>query len=270
MSLSLQTAAVVLGKDPNPYRPDERLLAYQADLFRPFGVDVEEALLAEGPNITFAELAEDLLDAVPHPVSSPDLIIVAYGLPDCYPFKTTASHLDQLLGGGSYCFAVSEQGLRAPFTALRVAKAFARSGRCASLTLFVLEQTTFPYHEPLSHDTPLVDSGVLLAFGDQGTYEIAELRSGRDGEPLGATLCTVPDDALVVAGPWTDAAEVAGVGRPVHRVASGSYCTSVWLDLARHHRTWAEHHPTLVLCDTDPRSGLSQAAVLRRRADGLA
>jgi hypothetical protein len=269
MFLSLRTASVVLGKDPNPYRRDERLLVYQRDLLEPFGVEVEESLLHGGSHITFAELAEDLLDAAPSPVGSPDLILVAYGLPDSYPFKTIASHLDHLLGGGSYCFAVSEQGLRAPFTALRIAKAFARSGRCRSLALFVLEQTTFPYDDPFVRGNPLVDSGVMLVFGEDGSYEIAGLYGGQDGEPLGGPLCAASDavsgTALVVAGPWTDTDAVMALGHPYHQVAPGSYCTSVWLDLARHHQAWTREYATLVLCDTDPRSGRSQAAVLRRR-----
>ena len=52
----------------------------------------------------------------------------------------------------------------------------------------------------------------------------------------------------------------------IHRVrARASYCTSVWLDLARHHERWAARLTTrIVLCDTDPRTGRSQAALLPR------
>ncbi len=56
---------------------------------------------------------------------------------------------------------------------------------------------------------------------------------------------------------------VEATGRPHHRVAPGSYCTSLWLDLARHHERWAAEHDAIVLCDTDPRTGRSHAALLR-------
>jgi hypothetical protein len=271
MPLSLQIASALVETRRNPYRRDDELLVYQRDLIAPFGVDLQERLFEESPNITFAELAEGVLRAAPAPLPAPDMIIVAYGLPDWYPFKTIASHLDHLLGGGSCCFAVSEQGLRAPFTALRIATAYARAGRCRTLALFVLEQSTFPYREPLAHDIPLVDSGVMLVFGEGGSYELHELWAGRPGQPLGELLRSavraVPEeDALLVAGPWAQTAELAAVARPCHRVAPGSYCTSVWLDLAHHHERWVERHPALVLCDTDPRSGRSQVAVLRTRA----
>jgi hypothetical protein len=37
----------------------------------------------------------------------------------------------------------------------------------------------------------------------------------------------------------------------------------VWLALARHWRTWQKEYATVVLCDTDPRSGETHIAVLR-------
>jgi hypothetical protein len=133
----------------------------------------------------------------------------------------------------------------------------------------VLEQRTFPYWEPLAHDTPLADSGALLLFGAGGSYEVGGVWAGAPAAPLGgvldaATRTAPAGSTLLVAGPWTDPAVIGGRPQPCHQVGPGSYCTSVWLDLARYHESWAGTYDALVLCETDPRSGRSQAALLRR------
>ena len=59
------------------------------------------------------------------------------------------------------------------------------------------------------------------------------------------------------------------LGEPAHhhRTVPGSYCTSVWLDLARNWPAWQRDHTAVVLCDTDPRTGDTQLAVLRSDRD---
>lgn len=292
MPLALRTAAAVVRRDGNGYQHDEDLHAYHRDLLAPFGLEVDLDLLKQSTNIGFGELTEELLRRVPEPVDRPDLLLLAYAIPDIYPLKTVTAHLNYLLGGVSRSFAVSEQGLRAPFTALRIAQAYHRSGRCASLALFVCDQTTLPYRDPLVHDTPLVDSAALLVFetgpgpggeegaGDRCTFEFAGTRATAPGEPLGPLVAgllkehedpDLADRTLIVAGGWTGGADPDGpygLGRTVHRARPGTYCTGVWLELADRHRRWARSHDLLVLCDTDPRSGRGQAAVLRRPGTG--
>jgi hypothetical protein len=267
--LSLQSAAAVVRRDARPYQPDATLDAYHRDLLAPFGIEVDDELLKRSPNIGFPELAADALAALPRRITDPDLLILSYGLPDLYPLKSTTSHLNHLLGGGSRSFAVCEQGLHAPFTALKIGDAFARSGRCSSLALFVCEQTTLPYHDPLVHDTPLTDSAALLYFGNRGGWQFRQSQVAGPGENLGRVVATLLDNqaagrALVVAGPWVSEQDLDCVAVPIHYVAPGSYCTSVWLDLAKHHQFWAETYDALVLCDTDPRTRRGQAALLRK------
>jgi hypothetical protein len=267
--LSLRAAAAVVRRDARPYEPDAVLDAYHRELLAPFGIEVDDELLRRSPNIGFPDLAADALAALPRRITDPDLLILAYGLPDRYPLKSTTSNLNHMLGGGSRSFAVCEQGLHAPFTALKVGDAFARSGRCSSLALFVCEQTTLPYHDQLVHDTPLTDSAALLYFDACDGWQFRQSRVAWPEEslaPIVAALLGDPPDgrALVVAGPWVSGPDLDGAAAPVHHVAPGSYCTSVWLDLARHHRSWAETYDALVLCDTDPRTGRSQAALLRK------
>jgi hypothetical protein len=265
MPLTLSSTATVIRRDGNPYQRDHDSLTFMGDLMTPFGVEIDERLLEKSRNIGFLELAEELLRMTP--IAGPELLILAYGIPDLGPLKTVSAHLNYLLGGRSRSFAISDQGLRAPFTALRIADAYARSGRCATLAMFVCEQTTMPYPDALIDENVLADSAALLYFDDQGSLEFSRTARTARGETLGGLLSEMtagldPGRTLIVTGPWADAART---GWPVHRTDAGTYCTSVWLELARHHREWAARYQTVVLCDTDPRTGLSQAALLRVR-----
>ncbi len=264
MALTLQAASAFVADHRHPYRRDDWLVSYQQDLLAPFGVPFDEEFLKRGANIGFQELAERALDGLGER-PSPDLVVIAHGLPDHYPFRSIGGHVDKLVGGGSENFAISDQGLRAPFTALRIGNAYAGSGRCRLLAVVVVEQSTFGQDEPLARDGKLADSAAVLLLGHgSGPWEVVAVPPAAD---LPALLrdTVVGENPLVVAGPWTDADQVAATGLAEHRVAPGSYCTSVWLDLARHHEEWADCHDAVVLCDTDPRTGRSHAALLRRR-----
>ncbi|MFY1670279.1 hypothetical protein ACN27G_10000 [Plantactinospora sp. WMMB334] len=270
MPLSLSSAALVLEPGSLPYRPDPDCAIFERDLLVRFGIQRDEERLRQGANLGFTELAESVIGALPFRLTSPDLLVFAFGLPDMIALKHVAQRVSYLLGGGSHCFAVSEQGLRAPFTALRVADAFARSGRCRTLALIVCEQNTYAYPDPFVEENKVPNSAALLYFDDAGRYEFHGTRMAPRGTPLRALLGHVtaglePDSTLLVAGSWADAGELAATGLPIHRGAPGPYCTGVWLDLARHHEEWGAAYRSVVLCDTDPRTGQSQAAVLRLR-----
>jgi hypothetical protein len=270
MALALAAASTLVRKDSNPYEPDEECRTFQRDLFAPFQVEFDDDLLKASRNIGFPELAQGVLGAADRTVENPELLVLAYGLPDLYPLRTISAYLNYLLGGQSRSFAVSDQGLRSPFTALRIADAYARSGRCATAALFVCEQGSLPYQDAFVRDHVLMDSSVLLYFDEQGSYELCRTAAAPPGEPLtgllaGLTADLDPGRSLLVAGPWPEPDPLFRAGLPVHRSDPGTYCTSVWLDLARHHETWADLYHTLVLCDSDPRTGWSQAAVLRQR-----
>ncbi|GAB3981096.1 hypothetical protein V1634_28595 [Plantactinospora veratri] len=270
MPLSLSSAALVLEPGSIPYRPDPDCAIFERDLLVRFGIQRDEERLRQGANIGFTELAESVIGRLPFRLTSPDLLVFAFGLPDMIALKHVAQRVNYLLGGGSHCFAVSEQGLRAPYTALRVADAFAGSGRCRSLALVVCEQNTYAYPDPFVEENKVPNSAALLYFDDTGRYEFHGTRMATRGTPLRALLGSVttdlePDSTLLVAGSWTHPDDLAETAVPVHRAAPGPYCTGVWLELARHHEEWSDAYRSVVLCDTDPRTGQSQAAVLRRR-----
>ncbi|GGZ46614.1 hypothetical protein GCM10010387_46330 [Streptomyces inusitatus] len=263
---TLQAAVSVVAPPRKPYASDPRLLSFHRDLVEPFGGSVDESLLRAGPNISHQDLVDHLARAEEIRDAKPDLIVLSHALPDLHPFTAVAPHLNMLLGGGATSTGISQQGLAAPFTALRLVAGYQRGGRCAQAVIAVLEQTTLPTHFPLAHDTPLVDSGVLLLLGTDesegpvlGEAETLPAGTSPAGR-LAALTAADPDGTLVVAGPWV---EETGLGPRTHRTDRGTYCTSVWLALARHWRAWRQEYAAVVLCDTDPLSGASHLAVLR-------
>ncbi|WP_411141997.1 asparagine synthase (glutamine-hydrolyzing) [Streptomyces sp. x-80] len=232
------------------------------------GSTVDEGLLRSGPHTFHLDLVDGLLAADPVGDRKPELIVVAHALPDVHPFTAVASHLNMLFGGEAKSFSISEQGLAAPFTALRIAAGFHRRGRCSEALIAVLEQTTLPTAFPLVDDNPLVDSGVLLVLGGEGGPWLDRIETAGTAA---AGLCRLtelaaddPTGTLLVLGPWTEPRGLAP-NLPVHRVGPGSYCTSVWRALAEHGASWQRDFATVVLCDTDPRTGTCHLAVLRCR-----
>ncbi|MEU1505341.1 hypothetical protein [Kitasatospora sp. NPDC005748] len=274
MSTTLQGAGAVVSPPHRPYDEDPATLSYYRDLVEPFGLEVAPDLLRAAPNVTHRDLVDRLAAIEGVRDSAPDLVIVAQALPDVTPFVAIAPYLDRLLGGGSANnLGIGQQGLAAPFTALRVVSAFQRAGRSRTAVLAVLEQTTLPTRFPLVHDNGLVDSGVVLVLGTTGGPRVAGVETIPATESpldrLGELAAKDPAGTLVVTGPWFDRRGLDQDG-PRHRVEPGSYCTSVWLALARNWRSWQHRYATVLLCDTDPRSGESHLAVLASDSAGTA
>ncbi|MFI9747865.1 hypothetical protein [Streptomyces sp. NPDC052494] len=267
--LAVRAAAAV--RSPQGRAPGDRpaALDYYRDLLTPFGEKPDEELLNRGAHVYHRDLADLLVADEGVGRSRPELLIVTHALPDVVPFTAVAPHLTDRLGGGAANFAIAQQGLAAPFTALRIASAYHRAGRAAEVVLAVLEQTTLPTPFPL--DAELIDSAAALVLGsdagadadaDAGLRFVRAYSAGSAADALGegALGSDLGDDGtLLVLGPWV--AEDLPERSAVHRVAPGSYCTSLWLALADHWQEWSETYRRVVLCDTDPRSGRSHVAL---------
>ncbi|MER6030919.1 hypothetical protein [Streptomyces sp. NPDC001851] len=261
---TLTASSVVVSPDGGPFHDDPAILGFYRDLAEPFGATVDEQRLRSGRNVFHKDLVDRLVQSEELSGATADLVVVTHALPDVHPFTAVASHLNMRLGGGAQSFSISEQGLAAPFTALRIISAYQRGGRSRSAALAVLEQTTLPTPHPLVDSGELTDSGVLLLLKNGEGLQADTVESSDDA---GATLARLRElaaggpDTLLVTGPWVQERDFGGTAR-VHRVAPGSYCTSVWLDLARHWRQWQRDHRLVVLCDVDPLSGSGHLAVL--------
>jgi hypothetical protein len=258
------TAAASLRAPVSTEAFDEDLaVSFFRDLLGPFGAKPDEERLRAGTHIQHRQMAETLIAADGIRDSRPQLVVVAHALPDLVPFTAIAPMLTERLHGSATCFAISEQGLAAPFTALRVAAAYRRSARADEVLLAVLEQTTVPLPFPLVDDHSLIDSGVLLTLGTNGAGLTLD-RAGYSASVADALAGHPADDrTLVVLGAWPG--DPVPDGYPVHRAERGSYCTGVWLELAENWQQWQQQYRTVVLCDTDPRDGRTCSAVFTTR-----
>ncbi|MBF9067279.1 hypothetical protein [Streptacidiphilus fuscans] len=280
--LYLRAATAV--RSPNGRAPGDDISAavldYHRDLLAPFDQKPDEEALARGAHVHHRDLADLLAadDGVGR--SRPELLIVTHALPDVVPFTAVAPYLTDRLGGRATNFAIGQQGLAAPFTALRIASAYHRSGRAAEAVVAVLEQTTLPTPFPLEPQTPLIDSAAALVLGPApsptGLRFVRATSAATAAEALEAVTLAADalgldasgqhveaDGTLLVLGPWVtgDVAVAVPQHSEVHRVEPGSYCTSLWLALADHWQEWQQTYRRIVLCDTDPRSGRSHAAL---------
>ncbi|MFG2875414.1 hypothetical protein ACGFYU_10465 [Streptomyces sp. NPDC048337] len=271
--LVLEAAAAVRSPEgPGPAPADSEraatIRAFHHDLLGPFGAKADEELLAGGAHVSHRQLADLLAEADGVREARPQLLIVTHALPDVVPFTAVSPHLTGRLGGEATNFAIGQQGLAAPFTALRIAAAYQRSGRAAEVVLAVLEQTTLPTALPLVRETPLIDSAAALVLragertGPGTGLRLAGVRSG----PFDAEA--EDEGTLLVLGPW--AARGTAAGRAdVHRTPGDTYCTGVWLELALHRERWQRSYRRVVLSDTDPLTGRSHHAVFTTaEADG--
>jgi hypothetical protein len=228
VTTTVRAACSVVSPRGRPYRENPAITAFYEDLLTPFGVGFDEESLRSGRNVFHQDLVDNLIDADDDSRScKPDLIIVTHALPDVHPFTTVASHLNMVVGGGTAkSFSISEQGLAAPFTALRVAASFQRSGRCEEALVVVLEQATLPESVPFADS--LVDSGVMLVLGSSEGPRVADVESTTDARETTRRLAELaggdPAGTLLVLGPWVNA---SGLDPAVacQRVGPGSYCT---------------------------------------------
>ncbi|MEU4180557.1 hypothetical protein [Streptomyces sp. NPDC026589] len=261
---TVAASSAVRAPDGRPFHEDSAVLGFYRDLVEPFGSTVDERLLRDGRNVFHKDLVDRLVGSEDIDGAA-DLVVVTHALPDVHPFTAVASHLNMLLGGGAQSFSISEQGLAAPFTALRIIAAFQRGGRSERAVLAVLEQTTLPTPHPLVDAGGLVDSGALLVLERGEGPGVGGVESFDDEEATAARLGELASDGgadtLIVLGPWVPE-QAPGVEALSHRVAPGSYCTSVWLDLAQHWQEWQRDHRRVVLCDIDPLSGSGHLALL--------
>ena len=200
----------------------------------PYAVPFDRERYAAGGRRTSVELAHGALDAL-GPLTAeecPEVVVVAYATPDFDHAELVVSCLKGRLPGEPLSFALSDQGVLAPFSALRVAVEYARRCGFRRLLLMVVDQGTQPFTVPGRERDPVrADTAVaLLLEWDGGGGAVRGMAQGR---PSDAVFAEWDRAAAVVAGagmaggdlelpPHDGALTSAGPGQP---------CTGVWTAL---------------------------------------
>ena len=279
--LRLRTAGRCVVEGSSESARDPMLRVYLSDMVTPYGLALRGDLLAAGSGQSYGEMAGALLTDMVRADQPVDLIVVAFAIHDVVPGRSTANYLSHLCPGSPMSFAICDQGAAAPFTGLRLLRAYTRTGGCRTALLVVVEQATLHYDCPAPAPStapfpaagavrgvvPARNAAVALLFGESGPGRLDTVRQHPDVGPaqLGdllagelAALSTVDTDITLVAGNGlAGAALVAGpAGAPasgrVVAAPAGQPCTGVWWELAGGLPGWREQGQRVLLADYDP------------------
>jgi hypothetical protein len=250
MTLGITSAAAVLAEPGKPYdyRPEE--YRYLQDLLRPYGRTVDNSRLESGTNVSHAGLFAKLIAGRAGEAARPDLVIVAYALPDLQPFYSLSSNVMSELGGTGRNMAISEQGVAAAFTAVQVAAAYDRTRQADRTVILVLEQATLPTPDELVDRIKPADAGALLVLSHGAVPRVAGIAHVERAGVAASISRWLLGQTLVVCGAHLD---VEAPGVEVHRVRFPTYSVGPWFELARHWQSWTREFDRIVLAEADPR-----------------
>ncbi|UWE07785.1 serine/threonine-protein kinase [Actinacidiphila bryophytorum] len=141
-----------------------RLRVYLTDLLRPYGLALDEAALARGGQ-SYAEMGEALIALAVPPGEAVDLLVLAYAVPDIAPGRATTTRLSHVCPGAPMAFAVTDQSATAPFTALRLIRAYACAAGMSRALLLIAEQPSVPYDAGLPRTLPLTSTALAFLLG---------------------------------------------------------------------------------------------------------
>ncbi|WP_406168237.1 hypothetical protein [Streptomyces sp. NBC_00996] len=222
-------------------------------------VEHVETPAPDAPPPQHTELVDRLLARAPEEpdAPAPDLVALVYAVPDPQGHKTTASYLNHRTGGAAHGFALTDQGVGGPFTALRVADAYARTGRCSAPMVAVVESGGTAGATAASGVLLRLDGRTGFGLADTATVPVARLAEAW------AELVPERGRLLLVLGPGTDPGAAPAERTDVRAAPTDSSCTAVWRLLAREAESWRGRYATVALCAVDPATGTGHLAVLR-------
>jgi 4-hydroxymandelate oxidase len=148
-----------------------RLRVYLTDLLRPYGLALDEAALARGGQ-SYAEMGEALIALAVPPGEAVDLLVLAYAVPDIAPGRATTTRLSHVCPGAPMAFAVTDQSATAPFTALRLIRAYACAAGMSRALLLIAEQPSVPYDAGLPRTLPLTASAAAFVLGPASPFPL--------------------------------------------------------------------------------------------------
>jgi hypothetical protein len=221
-----------------------RLREYLSDLGRPYGVTPREPYGGH----SYGEMARALIAATVRPDEPVDLLVLALAVPDIRPGRATATYLSHLCPGDPLAFAVCDQGAAAGFTALRLAREYARTGACRRALVIAVEQATLHYEPVAPVPLPARHAAVALLCGDAGPARLGPVSFN---EPL-------PDrDVLVLGNGLSSVDDPTG---KVRHAPEGQPYTGVWWELVGELADPSGHR--VVAADRDPVLGYTCTATV--------
>jgi hypothetical protein len=243
---------------------DPVLRPYLADMVAPYGLALRDEVFDAGAGHSYGEMAEPLIEAVTAPDRPVDLLVIAYGMHDVRLGRNTATYLSSRCPGNPLAFAVCDQGIAAPFSALRAIEAYATTGACRRALLLVVEQSALHYElaEPVRLPDRHAAVALLLELAPGAAGVTVRQRTavppGRVDAELAAALAELPWDGrettLILGADLARCAENAAVTEVVLAPA-GQPHTGVWWELAAGLPAWLARGRRVVVAEHDPALG---------------
>jgi hypothetical protein len=249
-------------------RPPIELAPYELDvmagILEQFDMVLEEDLFSAGNGNHFTQMGTELLASLEVPLAALDLLILAYHLPDAAVADVAACALSAVFTDQPASFSISEQGVGAAFSALRVLHCMRVADRVANGAVLILDQSTSLYRDADTHDVPIADCAVLLRTdaepGAGAVLEFVDEAATTDPEEALAEITRRHPNADIIVGRMfaehlgpASRARVTAADGPRH------LCTDPWIAVANR---WPLTRPTIV-ADYDPHAGRVFSAGLR-------
>jgi hypothetical protein len=200
-----------------------RYREYTGDMLAPFGLSLGPF---EHQGQSYGEMGAAVLRELLGPGEQAGLLILVYAVPDIVPGRATATYLSEVCPGKPLAFALCDQGTAGPFTALRLARDYARRGEVETAVILVVEQSLLPY-DTGTGAVPGVHAAVALLTSGHPVAPVAGITVRAENVTCSGTLIASPAAAkrvfslgeLVLApedqpysGVWWELAGALGTG----------------------------------------------------------
>ncbi|MFI5661915.1 hypothetical protein [Streptomyces sp. NPDC051684] len=270
--LSLRLATHTVARETRAFSHHDH--DFFTDLFRDFGLCLDQGAFDAG-RTSFTDLVAELLPRLGGYEHGFDLALLASATSDAEP-GWPMCFLTQAVRDPGLVLGIADQGVLAPFTALRLATDRAEPGQATRVLLFVLDQHSVLHGEPVPERLRAQESAgavvVLEAKGDPGRVSAPVVRAVEPAEvpqqwdAMVAAAESVPGAAgplTTVVGPEL-AARTAGHPQAVERLAAplGLPCSGIWALLAERLPTWRRAGRRVLLADHDPDLGRLAGCVI--------
>jgi hypothetical protein len=205
--------------------------SYVHDVTDLYGLPLRPGYLSTRRN-SYAEMAQAMvpeLGPLPVPV---DMFALATAVPDADLIQSPASLLVELLPGDPFPLGVTDQGVVASFTALKILRTYGAS----NCLLMVMDQQSLPYDVAGTDEVvPLQDCAAGLVFTDGGAVaEGFEVRHWTEIPPervAGLLAAELGGHTALVAGRGL-AMMLSNEFADIRIAPPGLPCTGVWVALA--------------------------------------
>jgi hypothetical protein len=244
------------------YRPE--LVEFLTDVATLYGADWGDQRVADADRNTFTEMVRAVLGELASPDEPFDLALVAHSTPDAEPGWPGCALTSGLPGEPAAC-GISDQGVGAPFTALRLASAYARVDGARRVVVVALDQRTIVVDSAAPPgSTPDTDGLVALVLdpdGSLGNLSVRQLTTVAGADLDAAMASALSDDAApgvpatVVVGGALAERWSAPPGVEVVRARPGLPCSGLWAAFAAQVEQWNADGRQVLLADYEPAGG---------------